>query len=346
MNKQQELLATLQNLLSSASEDYYIDYYLSDFKPAKGINLSDRNKIINNTIKKYKEHHKDFQDKKMKLILEELHEIIKQDIVIYFEDILIYRELYKILFLLDSTFNAIKLVGDKNIYPCGFAKVQSDLKKVELFREHNKKNIIGDYRLHKSYRGQSRFRNWFTTIYIKNKTLAKFYTYMFLTADLAKVKDFHEDEEISKKLLIELEFILMQRTVQSKVTKSCGILLYYEMIKYLAIDRNSAEVYTAVIIEKLFESKFSSHELHKVIEIKSSLGFFPIFGASKKSSLKDNEKQFIHDKVFKHIQKNTSITTEELEPFFDSYIKNPHIQFLEKYPVELFRLNPKYSSTN
>ena len=90
MNKQQELLATLQNLLSSASEDYYIDYYLSDFKPAKGINLSDRNKIINNTIKKYKEHHKDFQDKKMKLILEELHEIIKQDIVIYFEDILIY----------------------------------------------------------------------------------------------------------------------------------------------------------------------------------------------------------------------------------------------------------------
>jgi len=346
MSNKKELQDTLQNLLSSISGDYYIDYYLPDFKPANGFNLSDRNKIIINTIKKYKEYHEDFQDNKIKSIIEELNEIVKNDTVIYFEDSLIYREIYKILFLLDNTFNAIELVNNKKAYPCGFAKVQSDLKKVELFREHNKNNVVGDYRLHKSLRGQSRFRNWFTTIYIKNKTLAKFYTHMFLTADLVKVKDFHEDKdkEVNEKLLLELEFILTQRTINSKIIKSFGILIYYEMIKFLSIDRNSAEVNTEVIIDKLFESTFSGHELHRVIEIKSSLGFFPIFGASKISSLKSDEKQFIHDKIFKQIQNNTDITTEEFEPFFDSYIRTPHIQFLHKYPVELFRQNPKYSS--
>ena len=161
-----------------------------------------------------------------------------------------------------------------------------------------------------------------------------------------KVKDFHKDKQKSELLLTELEFILMQQTSISKVIKSFGILLYWEMIHYLDIPKHSAEEYTSHIIYELFKESFNAEELHKVIEVKSSLGFFPIFGASKKATLQDNEKQFIHDKLFKEIQKNTEITKEEFEPFFDSYIKNPHIQYLAKYPVEFFRQNPKYSSIN
>ena len=63
-----QLYNTLQNLLSSISDDYYIDYYLINYKPIKGVDLSDREKLINNTIKKYKEHHKDFQTEKLKII--------------------------------------------------------------------------------------------------------------------------------------------------------------------------------------------------------------------------------------------------------------------------------------
>lgn len=339
-----KIQTTLENLLSSISDDYYIDYYLADFKPAEGINLSDRNKIINSTIKKYKEHHIYFQDEIIKSITEVFNDIVKKDTVIHFENTLIYRELYKILFLIDNTFNSLVLINDKKEYSKGFIKVQSDLKKVKLFRKDNKKNIVGDYRLHKSLRGQSRFRSWFATLYIKNKSLAKFFTHIFLTADLVKVKEFHEDKEVSELLLSELEYILTQRTVDSKIIKSLGILLYYEMINFLSIDRNSAEVHTEVIIEKLFESTFSGHELHRVIEIKSSLRFFPIFGASKKSTLDKSEKELISNRILGQIQENTSITAEEFEPFFDSYIKSPHIQFLHKYPGELFRLNPKYSS--
>jgi len=345
-NNQNELQTTLQKILASVSEDYYIDYYLVNFKPANGVNLSDRHKIIDNTIKKYKEHHEDFQDEKLKSVIEYFKKIITHDTVIHFENTLIYRELYKILFIIDITFNAQELLNDSKAYPSGFAEIQSDMKEVKLFKRKNRDNIIGYYRLPKSYRGSSRFRNWFATIYIKNKALARFFTHLFLTADLVRVKEFHEDEEVSKKLIEELEYILMQQTVISKVIKSFGILIYWEMKKFLSIDKDDAEVYTKTIIYELFKENFNAEELYKVVEIKSSLGFFPIFGASKKASLKSEEKQFIHNKFFKEITKNTEISKKEFEPLFDSYIRTPHIQFLHKYPVELFRQNPKYSSIN
>lgn len=339
---QKELKSTLENLLTLMSEDYYLDYYLVNFKSVKGVDLSDRNKIIDNTIKKYKEYHQDFQDVKLKLIFEYFFNIIEKDEVIYFEDTLIYKELYKILFIIHCTLNAQSLLNDSKAYPTGFAKFQGDLKKVEILRKHNKKNIIGIYRLPSI--GHSRFRYWFSTVYIKNKTLARFFTHLFLTADLVKVKDFHENEDATKALLEELEFILMQQTTISKVIKSFGILLYWEMVKYLGIHKDDAEKYTSHIIYDLFKEHFNAEEINKIIEIKSSLGFFPIFGASKISSLNNDEKQFIHNKLYDLIQQNTSVTTEEFEPLFTSYITTPHIQFLHKYPVELFRINPKYSS--
>lgn len=345
-SNQNQLETTLENLLSSISDDYYLDYYLVNYKPANGVNLSDRHIIIDNTIKKYKEYHENFQDEKLKQIIEYFQKIIINDTVIHFENTLIYRELYKILYIIDKTFQAQELLNDSKTYPSGFAKIQSNIKKVKILRKNSKKNIVGDYRLPKSYRGSSRFRNWFATLYIKNKALARFFTHLFLTADLVRVKEFHEDEEVSKKLIEELEYILMQQTAISKVIKSFGILIYWEMIKYLGVHKNYAEEYTSHIIYELFKENFNSEELNKVIEIKSSLGFFPIFGASKKASLKNEEKQFIYNKFFKEIAKNTVISEKEFDPLFDSYIKNPHIQFLGKYPVELFRQNPKYSSIN
>lgn len=347
MNKnKQKLQTTLENLVSSMSDDYYLDYYIENYKQSLWANKSDKDKIIKDTVNKFKEHHEDFEEHKIKHIFDYFEKITKNDKVIHFEEKFIYKELYKILYIIDSTFQAQKLLNDSKAYPTGFAKIQSDLKEVKLFRKHNKKNIVGDYLLPRSYRGSSRFRNWFATLYIKNKALARFFTHLFLTADLVRVKEFHEDEEVSKKLIEELEYILMQQTTISKVIKSFGILIYWEMIKYLGVHKNDAEVYTKAMIYELFKENFNAEELHKVVEIKSSLGFFPIFGASKKTSLKDDEKQFIHNKIFNQIQKNTSITTEEFEPLFDSYIRTPHIQFLAKYPVELFRQNPKYSSIN
>ena len=116
------------------------------------------------------------------------------------------------------------------------------------------------------------------------------------------------------------------------------------MTKYLKINEHNAEVYKKAIIYKLFKENFNAYELNKVIEIKSSLNFLPIFGASKKSSLEDDEKEFIKKKLFEQTKELYLVSEELFESLFDSFIKTPHIQFLQKYPVELFRQNPKYSS--
>jgi predicted acetyltransferase len=338
----QELQATTENLLYSLSNEYSVDYFIENFKTVSWINLSNKEKIIIDTIKKYKEHHSDFNELRVQPLIEYFLQIVKNDKVIYFEDSYIYKELYKILFLIDSTLDAQILLNDSCAYPSGFAEIQSDLKKVKSFRKHYQKNLFGIRKI--VGKGQSRFRYWFTTLYIKNKPLSKFFTYILLSDNLKKFKIFNEDEKISELFLVELEFFLMQVTSVSKVVKSFGILLYFEMIEFLIVSKHDAEVFTKAIIHELFRESFNAEELDKVIEIKSALNFLPIFGASKKSTLKDDEREFIGKKLFEQVQEFYPISKEQFEPLFGSYIKTPHIQFLQKYPVELFRQNPKYSS--
>jgi len=342
--KQNQTEQIIQKLLTSLSKDYYWDYYLSDFKKVDGVNLSNKPKIIKATIQKYKEHHPKFQDNKIKDIQNHFLKMVENDTIIYFQDTQIYQELYKILYLLDTTFKVQKLLNNSKEYPKGFAKIQSDLKQVKSFRQHYKKNLIGLYKL--VGKGQSRLRYWITTGYIYNKNLTKFFTHLFVVGDFIKVKDFHDDVDTTKLVLNELDFFLMQRTTISKVIKSFGILLYWEMIKHLEINRKNAEEYTSHIIYYLFKEKFNVNELHRSIELKSSIGYYPVFGTSKKASLSKDEQQFISNKFYKQIQDYVPMEQDDFTPLFESYIKTPHIQYLEKYPVELFRQNPKYSSIN
>jgi len=334
----------IQNLLTSLSKNYYWDYYLPDYKKVDGANLSNKPKIIKATIQQYKEHHPEFQDNRIKEIQNYFLKMIEHDTIIYFKDRQIYQELYKILYLIDSTFEVQKLLNNSKEYPKGFAKIQSDLNKIQSFRNHYKKNLIGLCKI--VGRGQSRFRYWLTTGYVNNKNLAKFFTHLFVIGDFIKVKELYEDEETTELLLNELDFFLMQRTAISKVVKSFGILLYWEMIKYLKIRKKEAEESTEHIIYYLFKEKFNAEELYKSIEIKSSISYYPIFGASKKTSLSKDEQQFISNKLYKQMQDYIPIEQDDFTPLFESYIKNPHIQFLAKYPVELFRQNPKYSPIN
>jgi len=342
--KQDQIEQIIQKLLTSLSKDYYWDYYLPDFKKVDGANLSNKPKIIKATIQKYKEHHPKFQDNKIKDIQNHFLRMVENDTIIYFQDTKIYQELYKILYLIDSTFEVQKLLNNSREYPKRFAKIQSDLKQVKSFRQHYKKNLIGLYKL--VGRGQSRFRYWITTGYIYNKNLTKFFTHLFVVGDFIKVKDFHDDEDTTKLLLNELDFFLMQRTTISKVIKSFGILLYWEMRKHLEINRKNAEEYTSHIIHYLFKENFNAEELHKSIELKSSIRYYPVFGASKKASLSKDEQQFISNKLYKQIQDYVPMEEDDFTLLFESYIKTPHIQYLEKYPVELFRQNPKYSPIN
>jgi hypothetical protein len=339
INNQKDLKATLEKILSSISDDYYMDLYLPAYTPVTGIDLSKRKELIENTIKTYKKHHECFEDQRIKLIIDDLFEIVKKDEVVSFDNTLIYKELYKILFHFDQTFEAQKLLNDPKLYPVSFAKIQTDLKKVNSFRSHNKKNLVGSCRL--VNRKESRLKYWLTTLYFHNRPLTKFFLHIFLLADLAKVSALYEDEEASKIILEDLDYFLMQQTTIGAVIKSLSILLYKEMNHCLDIDTKHAEIHTQSIIYILFKETVNDNEFEKHIILKSSLGFFPIFGSAKKSNLKGEEERFIKRQLLKDM---IPIDTRHFDIFFDTFMKKPHIQYLAKYPVELFRQNPKYFS--
>jgi len=125
--KQKQTEQIIQKLLAALSEDYYWDYYLPDFKKVDGANLSNKPKIIKATIQKYKEHHPGFQDNKLKDIQNYFLKIVEHDTIIYFQKNQIYQELYKVISLIDNTFEVQKLLNNPNEYPQGFAIIQSDL---------------------------------------------------------------------------------------------------------------------------------------------------------------------------------------------------------------------------
>lgn len=341
-NKNIRLVQPLQNLLSSISKEYYLDFYLPHYKIVSGVNLSDRHKYMENTISLYKKHHESLDEQRVGYIKEDLYELCRHDEVIHFENILIYKELYKILFLIESTFNAQALLNDSKAYPTGFAKVQSDKKKINSFRHHEKKNLVGSFRL--TDRKESRLRYWLTTLYFQNRNLTKFFLHSFIIADTEKIKALYDDEQASELILNDLTYFLMQKTSVSAVVKSLGILLYSEMKYFLGVRPQYAEVYMKSIIYKLFRENVNAYEFEKQVILRSSLGFFPVFGSSKKIHLKGNENQFIKQKLFRELKAFSDVDKTTFDQFFDSYMRTSHIQYLSKYPVELFRQNPKYSS--
>ncbi len=257
--------------------------------------------------------------------------------------ILRYKEFYKILWLIDTTFRAEKLLLEKD-YPREFGKLQSDKRKINSKRAIFKNLIVGDDK--ELNRKEARLRYWTYTLYYKNKNLVNFFLHGFLIGDLVKIKAFHEEGEIRDLILSNLKFFLMQKTTIGAVIKSLAILLYGEMTHYLNIPKNKAKNNVDWIIDSLFNDTVNTDEFYGHISIKASLGDLPIFGASKQSKYSEDEKKFIKRKLLEDIQEFSSIDEETFESSYNSYMKNPHIQFLAKYPQELFRENPKYSVLN
>ena len=97
------------------------------------------------------------------------------------------------------------------------------------------------------------------------------------------------------------------------------------------------------IVDALFNDTVNTEEFYGHVSIKASLGELPIFGATKQSKYSEEEKNFIKRKLLEDIHEFASVDKEIFDKSYNSYIKNPHIQFLSKYPQELLRQNPKYS---
>lgn len=342
IKSEEYILKKLKNMLSPLLDKYIDDMFLPDYKSLLWNDLSGREKYLENTIQMYISHHEEMNIKKIYSITETLKHIIKYDEVIDFKNTLIYKEIYKILSLINTTLEAQKLLNNSKEYPDGFAKLQNGKKEINTARKVYKNMFVGKYRI--LDRGEARLRYMIFTLYNRNKTLLNFFLHNFLVSDLFKFKALHEETKENELLLSNLEFFLMQKTTITALIKSLGILLYSEFTYYLKINKHDSEVYVKAIIYELFNESVNLYEIDRHVYIKSSLGYLPIFGTSKKSNLTNKDENFIKNKLYNELQDFYPIEETIFNIAYDSYIKNPHIQYLRKYPVELFRDNPKYTS--
>lgn len=342
MKNTNELNGIINQIILLLSKEYFFDYYLINFKPIEGIDLSKRNNYVKNTIDLYTKYHTKADINKFLQIGEYLDKIVNFDSLIYFDTKIIYKELYKILYLIDTTINIQKLLNNSDAYPKDFAEIQTDLREVNRLRLHHRKNIIGKLKL--TDKSESRLKYWLSTLYVKNRNVTKFFLYLFFISDIEKLRLLRDIDKKTKKMLENLyNWFILQKTTVPQVVKSLAILLYWEQIKFLKTKKNEAEHITEAIIYKLFKEPVNFYEFENEIWIKSSV-YFPIFGASKEYNLDENEKNFIKEIFKKEISPNVKIGDDKFNMMFDAFLKHPHTQFLEKYPEELFLINPKYSS--
>ena len=199
------------------------------------------------------------------------------------------------------------------------------------------------------HKGEHRLNWWFNDMFAKNQKVVKFYLHIFTLIDLERCNFIKkESKELQLKVINFLESKLIQRTGENDILKSLSILLHSELKHFLKIKDTKAKEQVTQIILNLLNYKPNDEEFNKTIYFRSSIKFMPIFGAKKDSHYDTNEKKFIKTNILKELstKEQKDFDNNEFDKLFELILKKPHIQFLHKYPVELFRKNPKYSTLN
>ena len=334
----------INDLLKAISKDYILDLHQFRYIIPSGVKSPEY--YINNTFDLYFEYHKTLNPNFFNKVKNVLIEIVKNDKIIELDNRIILKELYKIIFLIDSTNQLLDFIFQPSYPKKYFASYQSD--KREINREKKRhKNMIVKAKVPLTYKGEHRVNWWFNDMFAKNQKVVKFYLHVFTLIDLEKC-DFikKENEELQLQVINFLESKLIQRTTDKDIYKSLAILLHTELKDFLKIQDMKAKEYVTEILEKLFYYTPNDEEFNKTIYFRSSIKFMPIFGAKRNSHFNKNEKEFIKKTMYKELtlREKIKFNHKEFNFMFESYIKNPHILFLYKYPVEFFRKNPKYST--
>ncbi len=296
----------------------------------------------------YFEYHKTLNPNFFNKVKDLFIEIVKNDKIIELDNKIILKELYKILFLIDNTNQLLDFISQPSYPKKYFASYQSD--KREINREKKRhKNMIVKAKTPIVHKGEHRLNWWFNDMFAKNQKVVKFYLHIFTLIDLERCNFIKkESKELQLKVINFLESKLIQRTGENDILKSLSILLHSELKYFLKIKDTKAKEQVTQIILNLLNYKPNDEEFNKTIYFRSSIKFMPIFGAKKDSHYDINEKFFIKTNILKELstKEQKDFDNNEFDKLFELMLKKPHIQFLNKYPVELFRKNPKYSTLN
>ena len=155
-----------------------------------------------------------------------------------------------------------------------------------------------------------------------------------------------KEKEKTEKIFHFYENRLTQKTTQKAVLKSLGILLHYEFKHYLKIgDTKSKELITDMMTS-IYNTKVNDDEFNRHIYLASTVSLFPIFGAKKNKHFIQREKDIIKNLLIKDMRKDKKdikINYSDIDLLLEQHLETQHIEYLKKQPIELLKINEKYS---
>lgn len=346
------ILQEVSKLFENSQNSYYHDLYLPLYKFDPIQKPKNTKFYIDNTINFYCSHHREFDRACLVNLENAFSQITKKDRLILIHGKVIYYELYRILWLVDSTKNILKIIETSDYEKNHFAKIHQDQREVGREAKYYKKQLVKAKRpiSSKSLKKEPRLKWYFLQMYHYDKKLFNVFFSSFLLSDLEKVAEIYtlsEDElEIS---MDALNYLMNQKTTVPAVIKSLGILLYSVARYYLKIKHEKAKTLAVEIVQYIFEDVEALHdeEFNARVYIRSVVSWFPIFGASrKKEVLTKKEIDFLRKQLIKferRLDPNFKYDAIAFNQMIQIYLEHSHTTFLQKYPVEFFRKNSKYS---
>lgn len=334
-------------LMENSKEDYYDDFYLPKYKPSPLQKIKNYKFHIDNTINFYCSHNAHFDKNILNELDNALLTISKKDHLVLINGLNILYELYRAIWLIDITQAILKIIENPEYEKSNFAKFNQDNREVHRESNHYKRLIVKPKRPLSSKK-ESRFKWYLLKMYHYDKKLFNVVFHSLILGDIAKVADIYTMSDDEAEIAFDsLNFFMNQKTNPKDVIKSLGILLYQIFRHLLKMKDTKSKILSVEIIQYLFDKSFNDEEVNKAIYIRSVVAWFPIFGAKRKPQVFNEQeinlirKQFIK---FERLNKpKKQIDASSFNKMMQIYIDYPHLVYLKKYPVEFFRINPKYS---
>ena len=259
-----------------------------------------------------------------------LKKFIKHDKLINVENKIVCKEIYKMLFLINQTDKLLDFHSSVEYHKKFFIKYNTKAKIRKNMQIHKSQVInkevmnLGEHRL-----------NWyFKSMYLRNKNIALFYSYLFtlIGIDEVKIKDTNFKSKIEL-VKFHTNKLLTSNTNENDILKNLSILLYFQFKSYFKIRINQCKEYTQEIMFNLFNYDVNFEEFNKNVYLKSMINNIPIFGAKKEKHFNENEEKLILKNLSKAFPMFDNKTAKSMVKIF---LKHSYINSLQKYPVELF----------
>lgn len=286
---------------------------------------------IDNTIDLFAKH-QNFDKRFFNSIKSIFRKLIKNDVLVYLDEQLVLKELYKILLFIKKTNDFLDFKDTKEYNNKFFVKHNNKLKILKSMKL-NKSQVLNQELFNL---GEQRINWHYKSMYLKNKNLTIFYSYMFSLIDLDDLKlDYNLNSKIEL-VKFHVNNLLVFNTNENDILKSLSIYLYFQFKFYLKQKNNYSKELTQEILFNLFNYTPNFEEFDKTIYIKSMILDTPIFGAKKEDHFNIHEKQFLIKNLSNELPFFDKRTSEYL---VKEFLKYSHISYLQKYPVELFLKN-------